>query len=256
MDKTQLFLFSSLLLAFFSSSNAQVTFYACNWTNSQNGDQYNLNPLMNNNTDYFEQTSAWKVWINVCRQLVSTLCGTNVAACQQWDPSTPAGKASLGAANSVQWVPLVRSTTQGQKGATAKFSNGGGGRAFEIDFQCMESSGIGAPSFEVETPSKFYNFQWASKYACPTNRPPPPPPGTGKGLSGGGIFLIIVAVLFVVYVVAGITYNKVRKNATGKELIPNVEFWFSLPGLVKDGVMFIVNSTCRRGGYQTVPSTH
>jgi len=251
MEKLQLILFSSILLAFFSSSNAQITYYPCNWTNSATGDQYNFNALLNNNTDYFEQTTGWKVWINVCRSLVSTLCGTNVAACQQWDPSTPAGKASLGAANSAQWVSLVRSTSQGQKGATAKFANGGGGRAFEIDFQCEPKAGVGAPSFEVETPSKFYNFQWVTSYACPTNRPPP---GTSKRLTGGDIILILLLCLVFVYLVAGITFNKVKKQATGKDLIPNVEFWFSLPGLVKDGVMFIVNSTCRRGGYQTVPA--
>jgi len=252
MEKLRLILVSSILLACFSSLNAQTTFYSCNWTNSATGDIYNFNPLLNNNTDYFEQTSAWKVWINVCRQLVSTLCGTNVAGCQQWDPSTPAGKASLGAANTVQWVPLVRTTSQGQKGATAKFSNGGGGRSFEIDFQCESKAGLGQPNFEVETPSKFYNFQWVTSYACPINHPPP---GTsGGGLSGGGIFLILLLCLVVVYLGAGIAYNKLRKQATGKELIPNVEFWVSLPGLVKDGVMFIVNSTCRRGGYTTVPS--
>jgi len=191
------------------------------------------------------------VWINVCRNLISTICGSsNIAACQQWDPNTPAGKATLGLTTTAAFVPLVRTTTANQKGATLRFANGTGGRAFELDFQCDPSiTTIGAPTFEIETPKLFYNFAWATSLACPTNAPPP---GTGGKLSGGGIFLILVFCLFAVYVAAGITYNVVRKKATGKEIIPNVEFWLAIPGLVKDGVMFIVNSTCRRSGYAQV----
>jgi len=237
------------ILLFFSYSNAQST-YGCTFANAQTGDQYNFTGLLNSQTDYTLQTTGGKVWINVCRNIISTLCGSNnIAACQQWDPNTPAGKATLGLTTTAQFVPLVRSTTQGQKGATLRFANGTGGRAFELDFQCDPKASIGSPTFELETPKLFYNFAWTTSFACPTNAPPP---GTGGGLSGGGIFLILVFCLFAVYVAAGITYNVVRKKATGKEIIPNIEFWSSLPGLVKDGVMFIVNSTCRRGGYAQV----
>ena len=40
-------------------------------------------------------------------------------------------------------------------------------------------------------------------------------------------------VVLVVYLVAGILFMKYRRGATGKEVIPNVEFWSSLPGLIK-----------------------
>lgn len=40
-------------------------------------------------------------------------------------------------------------------------------------------------------------------------------------------------VLLVVYLVAGILFMKYRRGATGKEVIPNLEFWSSLPGLIK-----------------------
>jgi len=243
----------SFLLLFVTYSSAQgINAYNCNWTNSATGDMYSFYPLLNNNTDYFLATTSWKVWMNVCRQTVTSLCGINVAACQQWDPNTPSGKASLGLSSSASFGPLARTTQNGQKGSTLKFTGGVSGRAFELDFQCSTATGAGNPTFEVETPSKFYNFQWITTYACPTNRPPPGPPGSG-GLSGGGIFLILVFCLLAVYVAAGITYNVVMKKATGKEIIPNVEFWLSIPGLTKDGVMFIVNSTCRRGsGYAQV----
>jgi hypothetical protein len=38
-----------------------------------------------------------------------------------------------------------------------------------------------------------------------------------------------------VYFAAGIAIKKFKFHAEGKELIPNVEFWASLPGLVKVG---------------------
>jgi len=42
-------------------------------------------------------------------------------------------------------------------------------------------------------------------------------------------------------------------GATGVDIIPNVGFWTSLPGLVKDGFMFIINKIRGRGGsYQQV----
>lgn len=39
--------------------------------------------------------------------------------------------------------------------------------------------------------------------------------------------------LLVVYLVAGILFNKYSKGASGKELFPNVNFWIDFPFLVK-----------------------
>lgn len=47
-----------------------------------------------------------------------------------------------------------------------------------------------------------------------------------------------------------------KKGATGIEMIPNVEFWASLPGLVKDGIKFSFMNTCgkctNRSGYSSM----
>lgn len=66
-----------------------------------------------------------------------------------------------------------------------------------------------------------------TKYAC-----------VKSGLSVGSILDIIFISLLVVYLVAGILFNKYSKGATGKELIPNVNFWIDFPFLVKDGAVF------------------
>ncbi|KAL9966513.1 hypothetical protein ACROYT_G024599 [Oculina patagonica] len=67
-----------------------------------------------------------------------------------------------------------------------------------------------------------------SKYACPVK----------SGLSTGSILIIVFISLLVVYLVAGILFNKFHKGATGKEVIPNVSFWADFPLLVKDGAVF------------------
>jgi len=227
--------------------------FPCTWTDPNTGDIYNLAPLVGD-ADYYQNVTSkkWWVYINICRTVVSTACGTvtgGVGGCQVWQPSNPTGKAVMGLANSISFMTLQNQTYEGQKGLT--FTGGGGGRSFTLDLQCVPNAGVGTPLFEEEV-TLSYNFGWQTQYACPLNYNPGGNGGGGGGLSGGSIILIIVLCLMVVYVAAGVTFNKVKKQATGLELIPNVEFWTSLPGLVKDGAMFIVNKTCRRGGYSQV----
>jgi len=65
--------------------------------------------------------------------------------------------------------------------------------------------------------------------------------GGGGGLSFGSILLIIGFTLAIVYAIAGVMFQKFVRKSEGKDLIPNAEFWTSLPGLTKDGVMFGVS---------------
>ena len=39
--------------------------------------------------------------------------------------------------------------------------------------------------------------------------------------------------LLLVYIVAGVLFNKFHRGASGKEVIPNVNFWMDFPLLVK-----------------------
>lgn len=59
--------------------------------------------------------------------------------------------------------------------------------------------------------------------------------------------------LLVLYLVGGVAFNKFYRHHEGKEIIPNVEFWMALPGLVKDGHLFIwrkARSLTGRGSYE------
>jgi len=224
---------------------------SCQWTN--NGNSYDLSGLTNNAVDYkiaYAPPDAKKnVWLNICRPLINTLCGTGLAGCQQWDPNNSGGKASIGATASQSFA--YGTQYSGSTGLMLKY--GGGAlannipRSMEIDFICSPGSGIGTPSYVTEVSSSAtYIFTWTTQYACSTNGGTTG--GTTGGLSGGSIFLIIFFVAIFVYFAAGVGYMKFRKQATGVELIPNVDFWASIPGLCKDGVKFLISKVRGGGG--------
>jgi len=72
------------------------------------------------------------------------------------------------------------------------------------------------------------------------------------GVSGGGVFLILLTVVGVLYVVGGCVFMRTRRGTTGlKESCPNNQFWFALPGLVMDGMRYTkvkCLGLCGKGG--------
>ena len=220
---------------------------SCSWTDPNTGQQYDLSPLKNDNQDYYIPKGSapgvtWDIWLNMCRPVVKPDCGPQAAGCQRWDPNT--GKASLGLVSSLTFQ-TAQAPGDGGFGVTAQFTGGDGGRQMELDFKCKQSGSTGAPVFSSENPKLHYNFVWESVYACPVS-------ASEGGLTGGGIIMIIVACLIFVYIVGGIIFNAVIRKQRGIEMFPNVTFWVTVPGLVKDGFVFVINKTVRRGGYQQV----
>lgn len=103
-----------------------------------------------------------------------------------------------------------------------------------------------------------YTWTVNTPLACGGGPGPGPAPGPSpfvapKKSSSNGVGGIVVLCLFFgglfLYFVAGAIYLKVAKQATGTELIINKEFWFSLPGFVKEGCRFCW-AKIRRNEYQ------
>jgi len=236
--------FSFLLIAVYRATFAQ----SCTWVDTD-GAKYDLSPLKKS-TDYQikESTGTYIYYLNVCQPIVYTLCGQDCANCQTYGSSTTA---SLGKASTMILGPGKIKGKDGY-GITASYLNGLSGRNFEIDFVCEPTAGVGEPTFTIEDPKLHYKFQWNTKYGCPVNEKIA---GVG-GLSGGSIILITLLVVTVVYFVGGVLLLKFWKKKEGTEVVPNVEFWISIPGLVRDGGVFIVQKI--RGGkssnYQGIPS--
>ncbi|KAK6166572.1 hypothetical protein SNE40_023229 [Patella caerulea] len=73
------------------------------------------------------------------------------------------------------------------------------------------------------------------------------------GISTGTILDILFIVGIFIYVAGGMTYMRVRNQATGVEMLPNRGFWSALPGLVKDGCVFVVSKVrSKRSTYDEV----
>lgn len=53
------------------------------------------------------------------------------------------------------------------------------------------------------------------------------------------IFVIIVLCGLTVYFVAGIIILRFVQHKEGREIVPQHEFWFGLPGLVIDGLKYV-----------------
>jgi len=231
--------------------NSYVQSQGCTWT-SPSGDNYDLSQLAQATDIKIPKCTypnqGWDIYINACKSVTLGGCPTGPAACQNWG----SGQASMGQADTITFSALSSG-----KGVTANYMNGtpdkGKPRNMEIDFICDPNGNTNSiPAYGGEDNTNLhYSFTWTSPYACPGSGPAPS--GGSKSLTGGSIILIILLVLVVVYFVVGVVVQKFVRHQEGLEIIPNYQFWVSLPGLVKDGVMLIVNKTCRRGqGYSNV----
>jgi len=96
-----------------------------------------------------------------------------------------------------------------------------------------------------------YTISANTKYACPIAAGASGKPA-GGGLSGGSIFLIIFFTVSATYLLVGIVVKWRVYNATGVEMIPNTEFWVGLPGLVRDGIIFVKNKVTGAEGYSAL----
>lgn len=77
-----------------------------------------------------------------------------------------------------------------------------------------------------------------SPYACPVVMEDFSKPSTGT------VLLIMLFVVLVSYFVIGATVNAFYLGARGMEIVPHLDFWRGLPGLVRDGAQFLQNG-CR-----------
>eukprot|EP01118_Nematostelium_gracile_P014498 TRINITY_DN5666_c0_g1_i2.p1 TRINITY_DN5666_c0_g1~~TRINITY_DN5666_c0_g1_i2.p1 ORF type:complete len:267 (-),score=52.28 TRINITY_DN5666_c0_g1_i2:56-757(-) len=210
-----------------------------------NGDTYDLTPLTNNAQDYSTVGKGGTYRVNVCRQLV-TQCNSQsptASGCQNTVPIGVVTSESFGA---------PKQTGEYGFGVLASYTGGQDKRNYDISFICDWNAGVGSPVYSDESPTLYYHLSWTTKFACPTNRKPPSGGIGGGKLSGGSIILIVLLVVVVIYFVGGILFNKFKRGLSGVEVIPNVAFWGSLPGLVRDGFKFLFGKCRGKSGYQTV----
>eukprot|EP01116_Phalansterium_solitarium_P001720 TRINITY_DN1152_c0_g3_i1.p1 TRINITY_DN1152_c0_g3~~TRINITY_DN1152_c0_g3_i1.p1 ORF type:complete len:236 (-),score=16.93 TRINITY_DN1152_c0_g3_i1:191-898(-) len=159
-----------LLVVLLLSTASFVHPYSC--TYSHNGVNYDVSLLANSSSDYhYQYGSDTDFRMNVCRPTVTQVCGSTSATCEQWDPSSANGHASLGNASTATFHPARVPGEYGQ-GFTIQFTDGDKPpgqpkpRTMEIDFICDSSAGVGAPKYVGQVPSLHFIFHWMSSFAC------------------------------------------------------------------------------------------
>jgi len=230
---------------------------------SVNGVNYNLKPLydalsgvevscVDDKRNTYLYTPCFKAQNTNCTFQYDTTCGL----CQM-DGRSPPQFHGLGTITSAIFSQRANDSSSG---FFLTFDKGGEplpapARTSQIEFICNKAIPIGTlvPSDPAEDPPHNYHLKWETSFACPTKGGGGG--GDSEGISGGWIFIIILVCCVPVYLIVGVAVQKFYYHSSGMELIPNVGFWLALPGLVRDGNLFIVRKAlglCGRGGYAQV----
>jgi len=70
-------------------------------------------------------------------------------------------------------------------------------------------------------------------------------PGGSYGVSRASLILFWIFLIFALYFILGTVYNIKQNNISGKEAIPNIEFWRTFPSLVQDGMATTVAASTK-----------
>ncbi|XP_013380070.1 uncharacterized protein LOC106151385 [Lingula anatina] len=174
-----------------------------------------------------EPNNYWNYQYNPCYPFSQGAYCQNVAVCQKssgGDYGYPIGRqdsAEWSFDPKTQQVQVQYSESTGLKESTI------------VTWKC-DPGVTGDATYKANTGNTSpYTLTVTHASACPSHN-------TGNtGISGGTVLIIVFVVLLLVYVIAGIIFNKVRRQASGAELIPNANFWKGFPFLVKDGAVFV-----------------
>ncbi|XP_062582051.1 uncharacterized protein LOC134243837 isoform X3 [Saccostrea cucullata] len=115
-------------------------------------------------------------------------------------------------------------------------------RTTTLYLKCDQGPDVFTPA--GETGSATYVLTFQSKYACPRK--------DSGGISAGSILIIIFFGLLFVYLIGGVLFQIFIRKNSGKNALLNSSFWFGLPGLIKDGVLFIVRRGKKKGSYNSI----
>jgi len=255
--KTLLILALILVITVLHGSNAQIPCTCTIGTSS-----YDLNQLYNELKGVEQIITDDKrntYFYTPCRKAQNASCSfpydQTPGVCQMDARATP-GWHGLGTVSAPKYS--IRPNNDSTSGFLVVFDVNGEpsptpARLSAIEFICNPGSGVGSglqPANPVEAPTHSYHLQWSTQYACPTGGNNGGNSGGKGGIAGGWIFIIILIGVMFLYLIIGVAVKKFVFHSNGIELIPNVTFWMALPGLVKDGNLFVVRKAlglCGRG---------
>eukprot|EP00117_Sycon_ciliatum_P044753 scpid95595/ scgid32236/ len=193
-----------------------------------------LTPISNNDGTAFFTNIAGDGGFsyNPCYSFQDNKCQNNVAVCQH-------GEVVCGQQSTAKFTITSTSPLQ----ATIAYSNGdeqkGQPRVANVAISCDPTKDHDI-TFTSEAPGLTYNLALTSKYAClvpaPTSQTSTTGPRKpeGNALSLGTILDICAVAALLLYLSMGSAFMFVRREARGREVLPNYTFWVAIPGLVKE----------------------
>lgn len=205
--------------------------------------------------------STWIAYLNICGDASSAGCQQSTPVCQV-DGNNGF---SMGAPNwqfGIYYEPTKgpNSTPLPDKGIVVTATGGtpcgppvNAPRKSILFFECFSlanppttaSIQESDPSDPTSTPTPCVYYWQGMQYSgfCP---------GAGGGSNGfdyGWVFVIILLCGLFLYFVVGMIVLKFAMHKEGREIVPQVDFWTSLPGLVLDGMKYAFCCVpCRGGG--------
>jgi len=181
---------------------------------------------------------------NPCQPFTVGAC-QNVAICQKVVLSSYSAYYSLGSHSSAQFVAsdghYFLSYSESFLGIVKNSTAWAFERTAYIKLVCDVEQDPGEFIVIGEDSDTFgkYHFELRSLHACPESQKPVAT--VDAGLSTGSIFLIVMTVVALLYLSVGMAIQTFLLNKSGWQRVPNSEMWGALPGLVKDGVVLVVN---------------
>jgi hypothetical protein len=203
-----------------------------------NGDTYSLEKIWQAQlglgyTHIRSPDGQYDYYVGLCGGVQSLTCAAAPSgsqlqvALQTWgSPALPHFPsytcATLGGAS-------TQSCTTSKDGLTCRYSGGTGQRALELDFHCAKAA---APPSVAQLGSTLnYQAVFTDPSVCKSV------PRTG--MTGGGTFVLLFCLFSMFYCIGGSYYNMRMNGMTfSTDVIPQIDYWRQLPGLVRDGCAF------------------
>jgi len=241
----------------------------CEWTAPGSSRTYDLSGMVRTGTDALNDWKAEEDIQGFKFDYYFNVCGDSIKGCN--NHKTSASQYQIFGGTSAGCIPLGEAWSEnGKKDAKwAEFGNHGsdpasGGVSIKYFYGQVCSTGSEKFSLTLKIPCgtqkrtpgifndglepKKFVVEQDSASGCEYTITFPPIedgcPGSGRGVGWGWYFIILFLLGMGLYFGVGIFFRVKKLGYSGREAIPHLEFWESLPGLVIDGIKFTIEQ-CR-----------
>jgi len=199
--------------------------------------EYNLTSLFHepqfSDSLYYQGDTGDLTYINLCGDTTTT-CSPSSPVCRRAGLWSTMGYGEL---DTQQFYPVEMDGVEPDQGVTVKYKNGefcpqSTGTSSVIHIICGKDEAI--TSLSLSSDGCTVTAVIKSQAGCGVKV------GTAAGETVAIVILCLLLAAVILYIAIGMLVNwKVNGAQTIPEMIPNKDFWVSVPGLIVDGCKFI-----------------